>query len=106
MIDLTQLLNDPAVLQSLGAQGSLVDALRPLVGFGGIPAVRQAVEYFKYQWGVRANLAPWLSLLLGVCLSLVLMVVGVSGLNLAQSLVVGIFVGAGASGWHWLVKEK
>src|SRR3954471_6449098 len=101
MIDITQLLNDPVVQQAVGSPVPLIDILRPLVGFAGIPAIRQIVEYTKTNWWVNSTTAPIVALVCGVLLNLT--AGGLTGMTFGQSLVVGLFVGAGASGWHWLV---
>ncbi len=93
MTDITQILTDPALCSQLQTFDP-----HKLVGLAGAPAVEQAVQYLKDQWGLSSRLASLAAIGLGVLLNL-----GIAywlGLSMVDAVVMGMVTGAAASGVH------
>src|SRR5690242_15192635 len=97
MTDITQVLTDPnlcAQLQTL--------TLTKFTGLAGAPAIAQAVQYLKEQWGLPTRLAPIAALGLGIAVN-----VGIAaymGLSLTDAIALGAATGLLSSGWH-IIKD-
>src|SRR5262245_29738801 len=98
MENLFQQLNDPTLCAQLQAFDP-----HKLVGLAGAPAIQQAIEYLKYQWGLSTKLAPLTAIVLGVALNAAL--AAWFGLSLTDAVALGAATGLLASGWHVVSKE-
>lgn len=101
MTDLTQLLTDPNVQQAVCAQWAAFDPVK-LTGISGAPAIQQAVQYLKTQWGLPVTVAPVAAIGLGMVLNVA--IAGAVGLTFVQALGIGAVTGLVASGWHVVTK--